>query len=150
MRHCAAETDDLVDRCAEGAVADDGVGAGDGEIEDGRAIGIDAEIAQVAGDKAGGCFGGGAGTVAVACFVAGGVRGGGGQRAAEWRAEALHAAAFLVDEDKRFVSTDGFARVRDEAADLVVGLAIAGEQDDAERARCGEEALFRVRQAQSF
>ncbi len=38
------------------------------------------------------------------------------------RAQALHAAAFLVDKDKRFVAFDGVAEIGDERAELWVDL----------------------------
>ena len=134
LRDRPAEANDLLDGRAESAITDNGVSARNGKVEDGGAIGVDAEVAQITGNEAGGGFGGDACAVGVAEFIAYGIGGSWRQSAAERGSQALHAAAFLVDEDERFIRADGGKRVGDEAADLVVGLAIAREQDDPERA----------------
>ena len=48
-----------------------------------------------------------------------------------WRAQARHAATFLIDQDRRIGALHGGAQVVDEGAHLVRVGAVAGEQDEA-------------------
>ncbi len=69
-------------------------------------------------------------------------RGAGGIVGRERRADALHAAAFLVDEDRRVGAADAVAHLGDEIADLL-GLAdVAGKQDEAPGAFAAVESDF--------
>ena len=55
------------------------------------------------------------------------------------RPQALDAATFLIDQDRR-LSANRVAKVRGQAADLIGALGIAGEQDKAERLEIAEES----------
>ena len=58
------------------------------------------------------------------------------------RAQALHPAALLVDEDRRVGAADAVAHCGDQVADLL-GLAdVAGKQDEAPRPFAAVEADF--------
>ena len=71
------------------------------------------------------------------------------QFARRWNAreavgQALHAPAFLVDEDQCRLIAGSLAKRLDEGADLVGGVDVAGEQDEAPGLHVAEEgALFR-------
>src|SRR5579875_3248012 len=56
-------------------------------------------------------------------------------------------AACLFDQHWRVVAADGLAQRRDQGADLRGRLAIAREQDEAQRISLGEEAPLRLAQA---
>jgi len=58
---------------------------------------------------------------------------GGRQRTPERWPEPLHAAALLVDQHEKLVAADRLAHVADQPADLIVGHAVAGEQDETRR-----------------
>lgn len=124
-----------------GAVADDVVAAGDGQVEDRRAVAVDRQGAQFGGDEAGGVEGGAAGLDGVG-GVEGGVVRGRGQCAGERGTQALDAAAFLVDQDEDFGGGEGFEDGGDQRADLGGAVAVAGEQDDAARAFAAQERRF--------
>ena len=130
--HGAAERDDLLDRRPICAVADHVMGTGDGKIENRRAVCVDAERAQILGRLARGQRRERAGLLRI-----GGIeraeRGGVGQLAPQRRPQALHAAAFLVDQNERAITADCFETIGDKPADLVMSQAIAREQDDAGR-----------------
>ena len=60
------------------------------------------------------------------------------------RAQALHAAAFLVDEDQHLVALDRVPERGDERAKLLGALAIPGEDDQPAGTVVGEELAFGV------
>ena len=123
---------------AEGAIADDAVGASDGDVENGRAVGVDAERAQILSQQVGHqerCPASPRRVPPVHVSIGGSGR----QRAPEWWSQTLHAPAFLVDRHQHVVGADRLACRADKAADLVGGLAVAGEEDEACRTRAGQE-----------
>ncbi len=61
------------------------------------------------------------------------------------RPEALHPPTFLVDKHRRRVVADGGAQVAHQGADLIRGVDVAREQDEAERIGVLEKTLFRIR-----
>jgi hypothetical protein len=61
-----------------------------------------------------------------------------------WRSEPLHAAALLVDQDRRF-ATERRAHIRDQAAQRLRLRYIALEYDDAPGLRLAKETAFPVR-----
>lgn len=58
------------------------------------------------------------------------------------RLQALHPAAFLIDQDRRVGAADRIAQGGRQAADPIRGLAVALKQDEAERVRIAEEAAL--------
>ncbi len=102
------------------------VGAGLGHIDQRRAIGVDAEVMKLGGHQPGsgesGAFGG---------FRVAGIElaetARGGHFAPMGRAQALNAAPLLIDEDQNLVAAHRLLEGRDEAADLVRALDIAGK-----------------------
>ena len=63
-------------------------------------------------------------------------------RAPMGRAKARDAAAFLIDQDRRAGPPHRRAQIRAQRADLVRVLAVAGEEDEAERVAIAKERAF--------
>ena len=59
------------------------------------------------------------------------------------RTQPRHAAAFLVDQNRRVVAADAAAQRGDEIANLTGRAAVAAEQNEADRIGGGEEIAFR-------
>ena len=126
----AAHRGDDIRLLAVGALADDVAGAFDRHVEHGQAVGGDAVALEIEGVQAreqpDGALAG-----LVILLPERAERGAGRIIGRERRADALHAAAFLVDEDRRVGAADAIAHLGDEIADLL-GLAdVAGKQDEA-------------------
>jgi len=72
-----------------------------------------------------------------------------GQTRSRWvaapvrRAQARHAAAFLVNQNRRIVTADAAAQRADQIAHLIGRAAVAAEQNEADRIGGGEEIAFR-------
>ena len=58
------------------------------------------------------------------------------------RAEARHASALLIDQDRRVIAADGLAQRRNQTADLRRVAAVAAEKDEADRISSVKEAAF--------
>lgn len=68
----------------------------------------------------------------------------------ERRANALDAAALLIDQDRRFRIIDAVAQGRDEITDLFFLTDVAAEENEAPGAFAGEEAALLRRQGKAF
>ncbi|MNT63338.1 hypothetical protein D3C72_2011460 [compost metagenome] len=62
------------------------------------------------------------------------------------RAEALHPAAFLVDQHWGVGAAHAVAQVSDQGLDLIGRVHVAAEQDEAPGSRLGEEGALLRRQ----
>ena len=142
-----AERRDFLDGLAVGAVADDVVGALLRHVEDWHAIDVDAEVQQVMGDQPGAKPGdfpadqrivGRQRAVGAAGRILGPVR----------RAEPLHPAALLIDEDRR-MPADRLAQGRGQGPDLRRALDVALEQDEAPGPGVAEKGDLVLRQGRS-
>ena len=60
------------------------------------------------------------------------------------RLEPHHPPPFLVDENRRIVAADGIAQIGDEGPHLAGISAVAGEQDEPQRAGLAEEAALGI------
>jgi len=58
------------------------------------------------------------------------------------RAEARHASALLIDQDRRVIAADGLAQRADQIADLRGVAAVAAEEDEADRISGAKKAAF--------
>ena len=63
------------------------------------------------------------------------------------RPQPGHAAALLIDQHRHVVTTDALAQRGDELADLIGRVAVAPEQDEADRTRSAKEIAFEGVQA---
>jgi hypothetical protein len=131
---------------AEGAVADDGVVlAGQTQVEDRRAVDRDAELGELASEELGiephRLDSLGAATARQLAETAGGRHGAPGRRL-----QPGDTAALLVDQHRRVGAADSVAQIVDQGPDLIRCLAVALEQDEAERVGFAEEHPLRVAQ----
>ena len=123
----------LLDPVGIGAAADDLMRAGLRHVEHGHAIGGDAGGDQVLRHQAAHVARAAQCRERVPCIgLAIGARGRILPPGIAGRAQALHAAALLVDEDGRVPAADGGAEIIGQALQLFRRLAIAPEQDEAE------------------
>ncbi len=128
-------------RAAIGAITDDRVQAFRRGVEDRQAIGVDADLSQIVGDKPRaepgkplGLRGVGAGQ-----FKTGGCRIGAPMR----RTEPLNAAAFLINENWR-VAAESAANVGGQTGNLLRRNDIAAKENHAPRRRLAQEGALRL------
>ncbi len=115
--------------------------AGNGQVEDGRAIGIDAECGEIVGQQPRDRKGGLArliGSLRIKAPVDGSWR----QRAPQRRPQALHAATFLVDQNEHLVTADRRAHGVVERHDLRMAFEVAGKKNEAGGAHVLEEVAL--------
>ncbi len=130
----AGVVDDAAGLVGNGASAEDRGGFAEGEVEDGREDGVEAEGAGFAGDEPA--------VLTIEGALAGGEDGGRGRHGGDEVAEAVDEAAFEVDraEERRGAGVVGFA---EERGDLRGLLDVAAKENDAAGADAAEPgALF--------
>ncbi len=144
----ASERSDNGRIVAVGAIADGLVGDWQPEIEHGRAVDVEAKRGKILGDQPRveprafeGCR-----KVAAGHFADDSRR---RPLVPGWRFQPLHAAALLVDHNRSVAAADAAAQVGDQGADLLWRLAVALEQDEAERLRGAEEAPLVIGESRS-
>ena len=115
----AAQRGDDVGLLAIGARADDVAGALDRHVEHRQAVGGDAVAQQVEGMQPRQQPGGAHRRHRDRRAIERAERGAGRIVRRQRRPQALHAAAFLVDEDRRVRAADAVAHLGDEIADLL-------------------------------
>jgi hypothetical protein len=111
-------------------------------VEDRKAVDVDAELEEIVGDQArqkpGGAPSGFEVRLGELAEHAAGRIG-----RPDRRRQPLHAAAFLVDQDRRLGPADDLAEIADKLLDLLSRVAIAFEEDEAPgRLGCEECALI--------
>ena len=94
------------------------MGAADRHIENRRTIGVYSEFPEILGEQSEHQFGSLRSAVRIG-FVKPPKCPRGRQCSAEWRAQPLHPAAFLIDQHQHLVGADGFIGLGDEPADLI-------------------------------
>ena len=115
--------------------------AGQGHIEDRRAVRVDSECGQIIRCQSGHgqrCAAGGFDIPATMCEIGSG----GWQKAGQRRLQALHASALLIDQHEHILGSGRDLELRDESADLRGVGAIAGEQDQSCRTLGSNESAF--------
>ena len=117
----AGDRRNLVGALAIGAIPDHRIGAGDRHIGERQAIHVDPERREVAGDQARAQARRLQRRSGVAVLDPPIVRAGRIARPMR-RAEALHAAAFLIDQNGRIGAADRLAKIRDETRALGSGV----------------------------
>lgn len=142
IRRCTAER--RHDTCGGpiSAIADHGICASDGNIQDRHAINGYAESGDIIGNEPGAGPDGLARALPAEC----GEGGGGRIRGPVGRLQALDAATLLVDEHGRVRAADAIAQLGDEPSDLRRALAIALEKNEAERVGIAEEVALGARE----
>ena len=142
--HRAANRRHLLRAPTIGAIADHLIGSPHRQIRDRQTVDVDAQLIQVLGDEtraeAGRSETGGSialinPTVRGSARILGPVR----------RTQPLHAAAFLVDQNRR-VASHGFAAFGDQLRNLRWGVDVAFEYDEAPGLRLAHERAFFTRQ----
>ena len=127
----------------KGPVADDRIGAGHGHVQQGRAIDGDAVLPQQRADRPAVEAGGDQCARRIGLIELAEAR-----RRRELRPDrrihALVRAAFMIDQDRRVMAADRLAEILAQAAHPVGRLAIALEQDQAQRIGFAEESALRV------
>ena len=113
---------------------------GDEHVEHRRAVDVDAEIGEIGGDQPSVQPGGARRPRPASASCSAPMHGRRRIGRPVRRLQAAHAAAFLVDQDRRVGAADGVAEGGGERADLVGVAAIALKQDQAEGLLVGEEA----------
>src|SRR5439155_26768809 len=118
----------LVGRTAIRPVPDDRIGVGDGGVGDRRAVDRNADFQQISCNQSRAKTGSRKRAVGVLVVELPKGRSWRIKRPMGW-AQALHPAAFLIDENRSIAAPDRIAKALDEAANLVRALDIAGKKD---------------------